>query len=164
MNNITEKYNGKNGNEGDILYFIITDYHINLKAKNILVKYEMVSNNLLDNFEKGRVKKSYIVADVKGVYNTNTVTTKPEVLDEEGNILEEAIIEEVQVAEVEEDLRFTKWQKYPLAYALEQGIESLEDLFFLTTREYILEINGYTSDDLYIKEENIIEDNAEEVE
>ena len=57
MNNITEKYNGKNGNEGDILYFIITDYHINLKAKNILVKYEMVSNNLLDNFEKGRVKK-----------------------------------------------------------------------------------------------------------
>ena len=33
MNNITEKYNGKNGFEGSIVSFKITDYHINLKLK-----------------------------------------------------------------------------------------------------------------------------------
>ena len=68
MNNITEKYNGKNGLEGSIIHFKITKYEIDLLQKTIFVKYDMiVENSLADNVIVIN-KKSYIKQDIAGKY------------------------------------------------------------------------------------------------
>ena len=166
MNNITEKYNGKNGNEGDVLYFIITNYQINLKTKRILVEYEMVSNNLLDNYEKGRVKKSYTLQDEKEIVSTTTKVVEEPLYNEEGEMLTEGVYEQVEVVVREENLAFTEYQKFPLQYGVDNGMETLEDVFFINTRNHILHIHGYTEEDLFIKEEeeDLFLDDTEELE
>ena len=56
----------KMGYEGTLIHFVYTDYHINLKGKNILVKYDMVVENALGNFEIKRIPKSYSLFDTPG--------------------------------------------------------------------------------------------------
>ena len=126
MNNITEKYNGKNGLEGSIIHFKITKYEIDLLQKTIFVKYDMiVENSLADNVITIQ-KKSYILQDVKGTYN------------EEG--------EEITAP----NLAFTNYQNYPLELGIDEGLTTLSQVFFENTLDHILYINNYTEKDLYI--------------
>ena len=75
------------------------------------------------------------------------VIEEPE-YNEEGLPITEGVFEEYTEVLVEEDLAFTKWQNFPLETATRLGVEKLEDLFFINTKEHILEINGYTDEDL----------------
>ena len=151
MNNITEKYNGKNGNEGDVLYFIITNYDIDLKHETILVEYEMVSNNLLDNYEKGRVKKSNVLQDEIEMSTMTKVVVEEAVYDEEGELISEAVFEEVKEITRKENLAFSGYQNFPLQYGVDNGMNTLEDVFFINTRKHILYIHGYSEEDLFVK-------------
>ena len=129
MNNITEKYNGKNGYEGSIVHFKITKYEIDLLQKTIFVKYDMiVENSLADNVIVIN-KKSYIKQDIQATYDENGV--------------------EVTSAK----LGFSDYQNYPLQYGIDEGLTTLKDVFFENTRLHILYINNYTEEDLYIIEE-----------
>ena len=157
MNNLTEKYNGKNGYEGTLIHFVYTDYHINLKGKNILVKYNMVVENALGDFEIKRIPKSYSLFDIPERTVTRTRVIEEPEYNEEGLLITEGVFEEYTEVLVEEDLAFTKWQNFPLETAVRLGVEKLEDLFFINTKEHILEINGYTDEDL-------VSNNTEEVE
>ena len=141
MNNITEKYNGKNGFEGSIVSFKITDYHINLNAKNILVKYQMIVENNLESNVITTVNKSYNLYDEPAKFENGEL-----LVDEFGNTYYEQI--EVTPA----NLRFTDYQNYPLEYGVSEGLTTLEDVFFENTRSHILLINEYTEEDLLIKE------------
>jgi hypothetical protein len=126
MNNITEKYNGKNGYEGSIIHFKITKYEIDLLQKTIFVKYDMiVENSLADNVIVIN-KKSYIKQDIQATF------------DEEGNELTPA------------KLGFSDYQSYPLQYGIDNGLTTLSDVFFENTRSHILYINNYTEEDLYV--------------
>ena len=86
MNNITQKYNGKNGFEGSIVSFKITDYHINLKAKNILVKYQMIVENNLETNIITTVNKSYNLYDEPAKFENGEL-----LVDEFGNTYYEQI-------------------------------------------------------------------------
>jgi len=126
MNNITEKYNGKNGYEGCIVHFKIIKYEIDLLQKTIFVKYDMVvENSLADNVIVIN-KKSYIKQDIQATF------------DEEGN--------EVTPAK----LGFSDYQNFPLQYGIDNGLTTLSDVFFENTRSHILYINNYTEEDIYI--------------
>ena len=126
MNNITEKYNGKNGLEGSIIHFKIAKYEIDLLQKTIFVKYDMiVENSLADNVITIQ-KKSYILQDVKGTYN------------EEGE------------EKTAPNLAFTNYQNYPLQLGIDEGLTTLSQVFFENTLDHILYINNYTEKDLYI--------------
>ena len=127
MNNITEKYNGKEGLEGSIIHFKITKYEIDLLQKTIFVKYDMIVENSLADNVIAIQKKSYILQDVKGVlYN------------EEG--------EEITAP----NLAFTNYQNYPLQLGIDEGLTNLSQVFFENTLDHILYINNYTEEDLYI--------------
>ena len=139
MNNITEKYNGKNGYEGAIVHFKITDYHINLNAKNILVKYKMIVENSLQNNIITTVNKSYILKDTPAVYTNGELLT-----DEEGF----EYYEQIEVTPAKNS--FTEYQNYPLQYGVDNDLSTLEDVFFENTRQHILLINEYTEEDLLI--------------
>ena len=140
MNNITEKYNGKNGLEGSIIHFKITKYEIDLLQKTIFVKYDMiVENSLADNVIVIN-KKSYIKQDIAGRYAQGESLG----LDENG-------IEQFEQIEIEAPkLGFSDYQNYPLQYGIDAGLTSLSDVFFENTRSHILYINNYTEEDLYI--------------
>ena len=126
MNNITEKYNGKNGYEGCIVHFKIIKYEIDLLQKTIFVKYDMVvENSLADNVIVIN-KKSYIKQDIQATF------------DEEGNELTPA------------KLGFSDYQNFPLQYGIDNGLTTLSDVFFENTRSHILYINNYTEEDIYI--------------
>jgi hypothetical protein len=151
MNNITEKYNGKNGLEGSIIHFKITKYEIDLLQKTIFVKYDMiVENSLADNVIVVN-KKSYIRQDIQGktVVNTNEIT--PPTFDENGNIIVEGVYEDVEVVTVEENLAFSSYQNFPLQYGVDNGLVTLEDVFFVSTTEHILYVHGYSEEDLFVK-------------
>jgi hypothetical protein len=126
MNNITEKYNGKNGLEGSIIHFKIVKYEIDLLQKTIFVKYDMIVENSLCTNTIAIQKKSYILQDIKGSY------------DDEGNEI------------TAPNLLFTNYQNYPLQLGIDEGLTTLQDVFFENTLEHILYINNYTEEDLYI--------------
>jgi hypothetical protein len=126
MNNITEKYNGKEGLEGSIIHFKIVKYEIDLLQKTIFVKYDMIVENSLCTNTIAIQKKSYILQDIKGSY------------DDEGNEI------------TAPNLLFTNYQNYPLQLGIDEGLTTLEDVFFENTLEHILYINNYTEEDLYI--------------
>ncbi len=143
MNNITEKYNGKNGYEGSIVHFKITKYEIDLLQKTIFVKYDMiVENSLADNVIVIN-KKSYIKQDIQATYTQGASLG----LDENG--IEQ--FEQVEVTPAK--LGFSDYQNYPLQYGIDEGLTTLKDVFFENTRLHILYINNYTEEDLYIIEE-----------
>ena len=142
MNNITEKYTGKNGYEGCIIHFKIIKYEIDLLQKTIFVKYDMIiENSLADNVITIQ-KKSYIKQDIQATYAQGASLG----LDEEG-------IETFEQVEVTpEKLGFSDYQNYSLQYGLDNGLVTLEDVFFENTRSHLLLINNYTEEDLYITE------------
>mgnify|MGYP003653000382 CR=1 FL=1 len=142
MNNITEKYNGKNGYEGCIVHFKIIKYEIDLLQKTIFVKYDMVVENSLADNTITIQKKSYIKQDIQATYMQGSSLG----LDEEG--IEQ--FEQVQVTPAR--LGFTDYQTYPLQYGLDNGLTTLEAVFFENTRSHILLINNYTDEDLLIIE------------
>ena len=150
MNNITEKYNGKNGLEGTVIHFKITKYEIDLEQKTIFVKYNMIIENSLADTEVTTRKKSYIKEDIQRRVQINSVETTPPVFDEQGNMTTEPVYENQEVVIQEEALAFTEYQNYPLQYGVDNGLVTLEDVFFENTREHILHIHGYTSEDLYV--------------
>ena len=129
MNNITEKYNGKNGYEGSIVHFKITKYEIDLLQKTIFVKYYIILEYTLADHVIVTNKKSYIKQDIQATYDENGV--------------------EVTSAK----LGFSDYQNYPLQYGIDEGLTTLKDVFFENTRLHILYINNYTEEDLYIIEE-----------
>ena len=148
MNNITEKYNGKNGYEGCIVHFKIIKYEIDLLQKTIFVKYDMVvENSLADNVIVIN-KKSYIRQDIQKRVAIQSNEITPPTFDENGNILTEGVYEDVEVVTVEENLAFTTYQKFPLQYGIDNGMQTLEDVFFKNTTEHILYVNGYSEEDL----------------
>ncbi len=126
MNNITEKYNGKDGLEGSIIHFKITKYEIDLLQKTIFVKYDMIVENSLCTNTIVIQKKSYILQDIKGIY------------DDEGNEI------------TAPNLLFSNYQNYPLQLGIDEGLTTLSSVFFENTLEHILYINNYTEEDLYI--------------
>ena len=150
MNNITEKYNGKNGYEGSIVHFKITKYEIDLLQKTIFVKYDMIVENSLADNVIAINKKSYIRQDIQKQVTIHNVEIEPATYDEEGNLLTEAVFEEQEVVLVEENLAFTEYQNYPLQYGIDNGLTTLQDVFFENTRDHILYVNGYSDEDLYI--------------
>lgn len=140
MNNVTEKYNGKNGLEGSIIHFKITKYEIDLLQKTIFVKYDMiVENSLADNVIVIN-KKSYIRQDIQGTYTQGASLG----LDENGI----ETFEQIEVTAPK--LGFSDYQNFPLQYGIDNGLVTLEDVFFENTRVHILYINNYTDEDLYI--------------
>lgn len=142
MNNITEKYNGKEGLEGSIIHFKIVKYEIDLLQKTIFVKYDMIVENSLCSNTIAIQKKSYILQDVAGRYSQGESLG----LDENG-------IEQFEQIEVlAPNLAFTNYQNYPLQLGIDEGLTTLSDVFFENTLEHILYINEYTDEDLLIKE------------
>ena len=142
MNNITEKYNGKNGYEGCIVHFKIIKYEIDLLQKTIFVKYDMVVENSLADNTITIQKKSYIKQDIQATYMQGASLG----LDEEG--IEQ--FEQLQVTPAR--LGFTDYQTFSLQYGLDNGLTTLEAVFFENTRSHILLINNYTDEDLLIIE------------
>ena len=142
MNNITEKFNGKNGYEGSIIHFKITKYEIDLLQKTIFVKYDMiVENSLADNVIVIH-KKSYIKQDIAATYEQG----EPLGEDEYG------MMEFEQIEATPAKLGFSDYQNYPLQYGIDTGLTTLSDVFFENTRSHILYINNYTNEDIYIAE------------
>ena len=128
MNNITEKYNGKNGFEGAIVSFKITKYEIDLLQKTLFVKYDMIVENNLESNTIVVNKKSYVLQDIKATYNEDGTEKSPA------------------------NNAFTNYQNYPLQYGIDEGLETLSQVFFENTLNHILYINEYTDEDLLIKE------------
>ena len=148
MENVTAKYHGKNGYEGCIISFKIKNYHINLESEVIGIKYDMLIFNSIDTNEITRITKSYNLKDTPAIIGEITTTISEPVLDQYGEVITEGVYEttigEISPAKTE----FSDYQNFSLQYGVDNGLNTLEEVFFINTFVRILSTNGYTDMDL----------------